>query len=456
MDMKRRRVDEGSAATVSGDANASGDAAETSAAGGGGGAPMEGRKSAGPESVYAYRDGYRYAVPWWDTWQSFAKGKWIGTRLYDTLLQHLPLEVADVEASFKGGAVLIYPNQKSVEPLVVDASHVLKANERIVYRFHRHEPELFCSKVKLLEVTDDFVIVRKPATVPMHPIGRFKHNTLIEIIAHEHPEFGKLKITHRLDRLVSGLLILARSQKIAAALSVCFTERSVTKTYIARVRGRLSQQKVLVNTPIGITLEDPPTYGTVAEADGGKQSSTSFEHVRMLPDGSSLVWCHPATGRTHQIRVHLQSIGHPILNDPKYNGGIKTDLTPAPSPPPYTLEPECKECQSGGWKPRNPDDPTITSKGIYLHAVKYVFRSSNPTLLAAVAARGKEDPQVKTNVGDAAAASAADTGLGVKVDDDVVEWEFADGLPPWANDDQNSTTTEPEPAAVAAAAAASE
>ena len=95
MDMKRRRVDEGSAATVSGDANASGDAAETSAAGGGGGAPMEGRKSAGPESVYAYRDGYRYAVPWWDTWQSFAKGKWIGTRLYDTLLQHLPLEASE-------------------------------------------------------------------------------------------------------------------------------------------------------------------------------------------------------------------------------------------------------------------------------------------------------------------------------------------------------------------------
>ena len=56
---------------------------------------------------------------------------------------------------------------------MVDATHVLKQNERIVYRFHRHEPELYCSEVKVLEVTNDFVIVRKPATVPMHPIGRY-------------------------------------------------------------------------------------------------------------------------------------------------------------------------------------------------------------------------------------------------------------------------------------------
>ena len=125
------------------------------------------------DGIYAYREGYRYAVPWWDTWESFVKGKWIGKRLYDTLLLHLPLEASAVQASFTEGAVLIYENQKSKQPKVVDATHVLKQNERIVYRFHRHEPELYCSEVKVLEVTNDFVIVRKPATVPMHPIGRY-------------------------------------------------------------------------------------------------------------------------------------------------------------------------------------------------------------------------------------------------------------------------------------------
>lgn len=125
------------------------------------------------DGIYAYREGYRYAVPWWDTWESFVKGKWIGKRLYDTLLLHLPLEASAVHASFTEGAVLIYENQKSKQPKVVDATHVLKQNERIVYRFHRHEPELYCSEVKVLEVTNDFVIVRKPATVPMHPIGRY-------------------------------------------------------------------------------------------------------------------------------------------------------------------------------------------------------------------------------------------------------------------------------------------
>ena len=114
-----------------------------------------------------------------------------------------------------------------------------------------------------------------------------------------------------------------------------------------------------------------------------------------------------------------------------------------PSPPSYVLEPRCKECQSGGWKPRNPDDPTITSKGIYLHAVKYTFKSSNPLLASAVANRAAAAAAAASDGGAAAAtaAAAAAAATGSSEEDNssssggneaVVEWEFSDSMPEWA------------------------
>ena len=116
-DRKRRRVDEAATTSVAADADVPAEEASTSkiipaaaaAAAATASAACAASKGEARErklasnnnhEIYAFRDGYRYAVPWWDTWQSFVKGKWIGKRLYDTLLQHLPLEASGYEPFF--------------------------------------------------------------------------------------------------------------------------------------------------------------------------------------------------------------------------------------------------------------------------------------------------------------------------------------------------------------------
>jgi RluA family pseudouridine synthase len=268
-----------------------------------------------------------------------------------------------VEAAFDAGFVQVFPNQKSTAAAAVGTGHILRQNERVLYKFHRHEPEVLATNVVVLHQSEAVVVVRKPATIPMHPIGRFSRCSMTEVLKAQHPALGPLRITHRLDRLVSGLLILARTKHAAATLVKCFALRQVKKTYLARVKGAFPAGVKVVSEPLGLVRDDPPEYGPVAEADGGKPCRTTFERLRVLVDGTSLVWCRPTTGRTHQIRVHLKVLGHPISNDPKY-GGSNTDLALPPPPPPYAKEPLCAECQQGGWKSPNPDDPTILSKGV--------------------------------------------------------------------------------------------
>lgn len=122
---------------------------------------------------------------------------------------------------------------------------------------------------------------------------------------------------HRLDRDTSGLILLARDAGTHRALSAAFAERRVRKTYLARVEGLPVARGGWIDQPLARLASRPPRYGVVPVAGGGKPALTRW---RLLERGpcSSLVVLQPHTGRSHQLRVHLAALGHPVLGDPLY------------------------------------------------------------------------------------------------------------------------------------------
>ncbi|PWA76891.1 RNA pseudouridine synthase 7 [Artemisia annua] len=187
----------------------------------------------------------------------------------------------------------------------------------------RHEPPVMASNVTILHEGEDVLTVCKPASVPVHPCGQYRKNTVVGILQAEH-DLAPLFPIHRLDRLVSGLLILARSASQAEIFRQQIESGLVQKQYIAKVVGEFPEEEQVVNLRVNFNAREGRSTVEAEDMDengnsrlNGKAACTKF--TRICTNGKySIVSCHPITGRTHQIRVHLQSTGHPIANDALY------------------------------------------------------------------------------------------------------------------------------------------
>ena len=220
-----------------------------------------------------------------------------------------------------------------------DVSTVVRNGDVISHTLHRHEPPVTATPIGIVHENDDFLVINKPAGVPVHPTGRYKFNSLVEIIrAHRGAGFNALPC-HRLDRLTSGIMFLGKHKQAADDLGQQIKSRSIDKEYIARVAGRFPDGDVVCEKPI---LQISPKLGLNRVRAHGKEARTVFQRLAYYPpkehaqrscegvhgidervawkrfQGYSIVRCVPLTGRTHQLRVHLQYLGHPISNDPIY------------------------------------------------------------------------------------------------------------------------------------------
>ncbi len=176
--------------------------------------------------------------------------------------------------------------------------------------------------LSILHEDDDLLVVNKPAGMVVHIGAGHDEGTLVNALLHHAgslstgSEEHRPGIVHRLDKETSGCIVVAKNDRTHAALSAQFADRRVKKTYLAIVRGTLRHNKGTVELSIGrhpvqrqkMTARRPPS---------GREAVTDYEVVSTR-DGWSLVACLPRTGRTHQIRVHLQHLGHPIAGDPLY------------------------------------------------------------------------------------------------------------------------------------------
>ncbi|XP_075873945.1 pseudouridylate synthase RPUSD2 isoform X2 [Nelusetta ayraudi] len=260
------------------------------------------------ETSYYFEGGLRKVQPYYFDFKTYCKGRWIGKSLLEVFKSEFRAESIEYyEKAAKEGRIRL--NDTPVE----DLSVVLRNNDLMKNTVHRHEPPVVGRPLEVLVDDGEVLVVDKPASIPVHPCGRFRHNTVIFILGKERG-ISELHTVHRLDRLTSGVLLFARTLETSKKLDQLVRDRQLVKEYVCRVEGEFPQDELVCEQPIlvvsfkiGLCRVDPK----------GKECRTVFQRLD-FNGKTSVVRCLPLTGRTHQIRVHLQYLGFPILNDPIY------------------------------------------------------------------------------------------------------------------------------------------
>jgi len=180
--------------------------------------------------------------------------------------------------------------------------------------------------LKIVYENDDLIVVDKPAGLTTHPSPGQTTNTLINALLFYYPKLSELGdtlrpgIVHRLDKDTSGLLIIAKNERSRLNLVNQFKNRTVVKTYLTLVNGRLSPVQGIIEASIG---RSPSDRKKMAVTSSGKPARSRYNVIKYFKN-YSLLEVKPETGRTHQIRVHLAAIGYPVAGDTVY--GDKSPL----------------------------------------------------------------------------------------------------------------------------------
>lgn len=260
------------------------------------------------ETSYYIENRLRKVYPYYFTFTTFTKGRWVGEKILDVFAREFRAHPAEeYERCIKAGTLTVNYDKVPID-------YKLKHNDLLANVVHRHEVPVTSQPITIVFMDDDIVVVNKPASIPVHPCGRYRHNTVVFILAKEY-NLKNLRTIHRLDRLTSGLLLFGRSPKKARQMEHQIRNRQVQKQYICRVEGEFPNGVIECKEPIEVVSYK---IGVCKVSPKGKDCTTSFEKLG-YNGHSSVVLCKPLTGRMHQIRVHLQYLGYPVVNDPLYN-----------------------------------------------------------------------------------------------------------------------------------------
>jgi 23S rRNA pseudouridine1911/1915/1917 synthase len=217
----------------------------------------------------------------------------------------------------------------------VKASYKVRAGDQVNVRL----PELPSMvptpeeiPIEVIYEDESLTVVNKPPGMVTHPAKGNWHGTLVNALQFHYDSLSTLAgenrpgIVHRLDRDTSGLLVVVKDELAHRRLALQFELREIHKEYLALVYGVPQRDSDYIEKAIGFHPTSREKMAIRSEQDGGKPAVTFYEVVERFR-GFALVRCKPQSGRTHQIRVHLTHIGHPILADKMYSGRDKITLT---------------------------------------------------------------------------------------------------------------------------------
>jgi 23S rRNA pseudouridine1911/1915/1917 synthase len=183
--------------------------------------------------------------------------------------------------------------------------------------------------LNILHEDADLLVIDKAAGLVVHPAPGHEAGTLVNALLHHVPDLAGIGgvrrpgIVHRLDKDTSGLLIVAKNERAHARLSAALKRREIRRTYLVAAWGHVREAKVEVNAPIG---RSPTHRQRMAIVPAGRPARTRFERLERWR-AADVLRAELETGRTHQIRVHLSSIGHPVVGDAVYAAGAERGVS---------------------------------------------------------------------------------------------------------------------------------
>mgnify|MGYP001478825086 CR=1 FL=1 len=228
-----------------------------------------------------------------------------------------------IQNAADAGNILV--NEKPVKP-----SYKVKPGDviSIVLDYPRHELKIVAEDIPLNIVYEDdqLMVINKPPGLVVHPGHGNYTGTLVNALAwyfRDLPLFNtddpRPGLVHRIDKNTSGLLVVAKTELAKNRLAKQFFDKTTKRKYIALVWGDLAEDEGTITGNIGRSLKNRQVFTVFPDADYGKPAVTHYKVLERF-DYVTLVECRLETGRTHQIRVHMKYIGHPLFNDEVYGG----------------------------------------------------------------------------------------------------------------------------------------
>ena len=239
----------------------------------------------------------------------------------DRLDKFLSTECVDISRSRLQH--LILNGYVKVDGSLAKSSLTIRTGQNISLTIPKTETSDICPQkipLTILHEDSDLMVINKQAGLPVHPSPGHPNQTLVNAILAHCNEFElsgdhfRPGIVHRLDKNTSGLIVVAKNEKTHDHLSKQFMDRKVNKVYSALVNGNLIPLSAIIDAPIG---RDPNNRKRMAIANNGRKATTEYTVISKFTK-YTLIDVKPITGRTHQIRVHMLSIGHPLTGDEIY------------------------------------------------------------------------------------------------------------------------------------------